>query len=69
MCLSFKHKDAIEYNEMFNDEHIQAAHNLIKEQLGGLQSTLLCQNKGFASVIKSDGALQEGMHFALCDFV
>ena len=54
---------------MFNDEHIQAAHNLIKEQLGGLQSTLLCQNKGFASVIKSDGALQEGMHFALCDFV
>ena len=24
MCLSFKHKDAIENNEMLNDEHIQA---------------------------------------------
>ena len=67
MCLSFKHKDAIDNNEMLDDEHIQAAHNLMKKlfpQLGCLQSTLLCQNKGFSSAIKSDGALQAGMHFA-----
>eukprot|EP00731_Ephydatia_muelleri_P002679 Em0001g2679a len=46
MCLTLKHKDAIENNEILNDEHIQAAHNLMKKQfpqLGGLQSTLLCQ--------------------------
>ena len=67
MCLSFKHKEAIENNEMLNDEHIQAAHNLMKKQfpqLRSLQSTLLCQNKGFSSAIKSDGALQERIHFA-----
>ena len=29
MCLTLKHKDAIENNEMLNDEHIQAAHNLM----------------------------------------
>jgi len=65
MFLTLKHKDAIENNEMLNDEHIQAAHNIIKKQfpqLGGLQSTLLCQNKGFLSAIKSHGALQEGMY-------
>ena len=33
-------------------------------QLGGLQSTLLCQNKGFSSAIKSHGALQDS-----CDFL
>ena len=52
---------------MLNDEHIQAAYNLMKKQfpqLRSLQSTLLCQNKGFSSAIKSDGALQEGIHFA-----
>ena len=62
MCLTLKHKDAIENNEMLNDEHIQAPHNLQFPQLGGLQSTLLCQNKGISSAIKSHGALQEGMH-------
>ena len=63
MCLTLKYKDAIENNEM---EHIQAAHNLMKKhipQIGGLQSTLLCQNKGF-SAIKSLGALQEGKYLA-----
>ena len=61
------YKDAIENNEMLNDKHIQAAQNLMKKQfpqLGGLQSTLLCQNKGFSSAIKSHGALQEGMYLA-----
>ena len=67
MCLTLKHKDAIENNEMLNDEHTQAPHNLMKNQfpqLGGLQSTLLCQNKGISSAIKShnDGALQEGTY-------
>ena len=63
MCLTLKHKDAIENNEMLNDEHIQAAHNLMKKQfpqLGGLQSTLLCQNNSN----KNLGALQEGKYLA-----
>lgn len=70
MCLTLKHKDAIENNEMLNDEHIQAAHNLMKKQfpqLGGLQSTLLCQNKGFSSATKSHGALQEGIYVIFYD--
>ena len=60
-------------NEMLNAEHIQAAHNLKTKQfpqLGGLQSTLLSQNKGFSLAIKSDGVLQEGICIShICDFV
>ena len=71
MCLTLKHKDAIENNEMLNDEHIQAAHNLMKKQfpqLGGLQSTLLCQNKGLSAIKIMEHYIKVSI-WHICDFV
>lgn len=39
--------------DWFNDDHIYLAQELIKKQfpyVGGLQSTLLCQNDGFVPI-------------------